>query len=387
MPCDNCSANFTLFRLKKLCVECQHYYCSACIFKEVSRTITRRRCNKCRVLTKPNFSRHDLMQLKVRDLRQFLTQKNIGTNHCKEKNDLVELILCHSGNEWYAQEQAENQRRLDDLEARKQQHGFDNSTQDSDSGIQSENNAANHSDNVAVPNVAVHNTAEHDNTSSMEQNSQESDNLNPDSTFAQNSSATHQNTNSSSSPSTNETQSSHSNGTSSGEERLRARQRQEMEETLRRIGTELLDDENEADMRTPNQRAQLDDITEENNIPDLTVKQLKEILITNFVDYKGCVEKWELEERVRRLWLQKQDQKKKSSQSGSTNATNEESSSGSNTVDLDDNDMCKICMDAHIDCVLLECGHMITCTKCGKRLAECPICRQFVTRAIHIFKA
>ncbi|XDA79667.1 hypothetical protein R6Z07F_009676 [Ovis aries] len=32
-------------------------------------------------------------------------------------------------------------------------------------------------------------------------------------------------------------------------------------------------------------------------------------------------------------------------------------------------------MDSPIDCVLLECGHMVTCTKCGKRMNECPICR------------
>ena len=33
-----------------------------------------------------------------------------------------------------------------------------------------------------------------------------------------------------------------------------------------------------------------------------------------------------------------------------------------------------------IDCVMLECGHMCTCTQCGKQMAECPICRQYVVR-------
>jgi hypothetical protein len=33
-----------------------------------------------------------------------------------------------------------------------------------------------------------------------------------------------------------------------------------------------------------------------------------------------------------------------------------------------------------IDCVMLECGHMCTCTNCGKQMAECPICRQYVVR-------
>ena len=52
-----------------------------------------------------------------------------------------------------------------------------------------------------------------------------------------------------------------------------------------------------------------------------------------------------------------------------------------------ESEVCKICMDAMIDCVLLECGHMVTCTTCGRRLNECPICRNFVVRVVHTFKA
>ncbi len=52
-----------------------------------------------------------------------------------------------------------------------------------------------------------------------------------------------------------------------------------------------------------------------------------------------------------------------------------------------ESELCKICMDAMIDCVLLECGHMVTCTQCGRRLNECPICRNFVVRVVHTFKA
>lgn len=54
---------------------------------------------------------------------------------------------------------------------------------------------------------------------------------------------------------------------------------------------------------------------------------------------------------------------------------------------IPDDNLCRICMDATIDCVLLECGHMVTCTKCGKRMSECPICRQYVVRAVHVFKS
>lgn len=50
-------------------------------------------------------------------------------------------------------------------------------------------------------------------------------------------------------------------------------------------------------------------------------------------------------------------------------------------------DLCKICMDAPIECVILECGHMATCTNCGKVLSECPICRQYIVRVVRFFRA
>ena len=48
--------------------------------------------------------------------------------------------------------------------------------------------------------------------------------------------------------------------------------------------------------------------------------------------------------------------------------------------------MCKICWEAAVDCVLLECGHMLTCVKCGRQLHECPVCRHIVTRVVHAFR-
>lgn len=39
-----------------------------------------------------------------------------------------------------------------------------------------------------------------------------------------------------------------------------------------------------------------------------------------------------------------------------------------------DENQCKICWENVIDCVLLDCGHMLTCTDCGKVLSECKYC-------------
>lgn len=48
------------------------------------------------------------------------------------------------------------------------------------------------------------------------------------------------------------------------------------------------------------------------DIETLSVRQMKEVLVNNFVDYKGCVEKTELQQRVVRLWKEHQNNKQKS---------------------------------------------------------------------------
>ncbi|XP_026477549.1 E3 ubiquitin-protein ligase RNF34-like [Ctenocephalides felis] len=118
----------------------------------------------------------------------------------------------------------------------------------------------------------------------------------------------------------------------------------------------------------PKKRINLIDITDINDLDDLSVKQLKELLIANRVDFKGCCEKNELLERVNRLWREYSQNREK-------------------LDDLPTDELCKICMDAPVECVMLECGHLATCTACGKRLNECPICRQYVVRVVRTFKA
>ena len=117
------------------------------------------------------------------------------------------------------------------------------------------------------------------------------------------------------------------------------------------------------------------------DLNELSTKQIKDLLAMNRVNFKGCVEKEELLKILQRLW--KQDKRNKE-----------------NIETMDDDSLCKICMDSpviwghissssitmthtlifQIDCVMLECGHMCTCTNCGKQMAECPICRQYVVR-------
>ncbi|XP_043218842.1 E3 ubiquitin-protein ligase rififylin-like isoform X3 [Amphibalanus amphitrite] len=109
-------------------------------------------------------------------------------------------------------------------------------------------------------------------------------------------------------------------------------------------------------------------IPSEELIARLTVRQCKRLLQHRRTDYRGVIEKQDLLRRVRELW----HETKRNAEALAT---------------ASDRDICKICMDSLIDCVMLECGHMATCTACGKLMAECPICRKYVVRVVHVFRS
>jgi len=127
-------------------------------------------------------------------------------------------------------------------------------------------------------------------------------------------------------------------------------------------------------------RKSLKDIHSEETIDSLSVKELKELLTFNFVEYRGCVEKQELILKVKHLFRDHQTQKEQVEQLDNPNQT-------ATTTTMTTNELCKVCMDAMIDCVFLDCGHLCTCVKCGKLLSECPICRCFIVRVVRVFKS
>lgn len=57
-------------------------------------------------------------------------------------------------------------------------------------------------------------------------------------------------------------------------------------------------------------RASVSDVSTVRDIESLSVRQLKEILARNFVNYSGCCEKWELVERVCRLYREREKNRK-----------------------------------------------------------------------------
>uniref|UniRef100_W5KEG3 Ring finger protein 34a n=1 Tax=Astyanax mexicanus TaxID=7994 RepID=W5KEG3_ASTMX len=280
--CHACGQTFSVFRRRHVCCDCKKSFCSLCSVLQENL----RRCATCHLLKGTAFQRPRLMRLRVKDLRQYITIRSQ-----KEKEDLVDLVMCHQGTE------SEDDPDTPTLQTRPL---YSSSTTDPGPLL-----SPSHGEPVSSSDSSESSNQDADSTSLF--------NLEP------------------------------------------TEHTPEVSPVVRRSG-----------------RASLSDLSSVEDVEQLTVRQLKEILARNFVNFSGCCEKWELVERVRRLYRESEDNRK--SNVGRTQLFNDEN-------------LCRICMDAVIDCVLLECGHMVTCTKCGKRMNECPICRQYVIRAVHVFKS
>ncbi|KAL6096942.1 rnf34 [Pungitius sinensis] len=336
--CKACGLAFSVFRRKHICCDCKKSFCALCSVLQESL----RCCTTCHLLRGTAFQRPRLMQLRVKDLRQYLLLRNISTDTCREKEDLVDLVLCHRGTRESprpvaeAEEEDEDEEEEDEEDTHEEEEEEEEEEEDDTDSLHS----LPHSLPAASPPPATRSASEQSGLSASP-----GDVPSP----------------------------SDSSGTSS----------QEQEDTPTASLLNLEPAENFMEVSPATQRrirASLSDLDNEEAIENLSVRQLKEILARNFVNYSGCCEKWELLERVHRLYREN-EQNRKSMENVSITAD------GVKAQLAADENLCRICMDAFIDCVLLECGHMVTCTKCGKRMSECPICRQYVVRAVHVFKS
>ncbi|XP_078410331.1 E3 ubiquitin-protein ligase RNF34-like isoform X1 [Cetorhinus maximus] len=310
--CKGCGQAFSLFRKKYICKECKKNFCSFCSVMQESL----RRCYTCQVLQQTSFQRNELMKIKVKDLREYLSLRNIPIETCREKEDLVQLVLSHHESDADGVD-TENIRS-----SRSQSSQFYTNppvTTSASAAPSSQGISTNQRPSSGTPNMQQ---GREDTTSPMSRGSESQQNQ------------------------------EYANGTND-------------------------------DIPPKKTRASLSDLSSTDDVEALTVRQLKEILARNFVSFSGCCEKWELVERVKRLFKETEENRKflENGSNPAVAAVEEHMQLGS------DENLCRICMDAVIDCVLLECGHMVTCTKCGKRMNECPICRQYVVRAVHVFKS
>lgn len=322
--CKACGLAFSVFRKKHVCCECKKEFCSVCSVLQENL----RRCATCHLLQETAFQRPQLMRLKVKDLRQYLNLRNIPTESCREKADLVDLVLSHhrSG-------------PPDPMDT-----SSINSSRSQTTNFFTHSFFSNHTTSTPSPSSSqgeLFDRGEGSGSGAYPEGRRE---------------------------------------TSSITDVEESQVQQDVGETSSIAEAGESHETRTMALSRKRARASLSDLSALEDIEGLTIRQLKEILARNFVNYSGCCEKWELVEKVNRLYRE--------------NEENLESLDNNMLPDGEklqltnsDDNLCRICMDAVIDCVLLECGHMVTCTKCGKRMSECPICRQYVVRAVHVFKS
>ncbi|XP_064208480.1 E3 ubiquitin-protein ligase rififylin isoform X1 [Anguilla rostrata] len=304
--CKACGGRFNTVARKHVCVDCKKSFCSRC---SVQLDLRPRLCHTCQRFHGTLFDRAELMRLKVKDLRDYLHLHEVPTQMCREKEELVDLVL--------------GQRTPSSSGSSSGSEGVSRPLRTPPSPAPPRSSSPSPSDPPPAE-PAVELLGEEDEEQSPPAPVDSGQEEAPDT---------------------------------------------EMDTEVQ--GEQESQSSDTDEMVTPSRRASLSDLSGVADIEALSVRQLKEILARNFVNYKGCCEKWELMERVTRLYNDQKDL---------------QNLEPTGAPSLEEN-LCKICMDLPIDCVLLECGHMVTCTKCGKRMSECPICRQYVVRAVHVFRS
>ncbi|KAI5622439.1 E3 ubiquitin-protein ligase rififylin isoform X1, partial [Silurus asotus] len=308
---------------RNVCVDCKKHFCSRCWVEPELRPAL---CQTCRRFLGTRFERSQLMGLKVKELRDYLHLHDIPTHMCREKEELVELVL-------------------------------DQNTPSSSSNSRSSSSSSNGCSNSAPPPAASDVPQSH---TPLSQAAEEPGSLTEEDEEEEEEE---------------EGEDEDEDDDDDDDDEVKAFAEHQAAFivllSIKRFTVVYKVDSRETLVHS--RRASLSDLRSVEDVEGLTVRQLKEILARNFVNFQGCCEKWELMERVTRLFNDQKDLHNLVAEPAEPSGQEE--------------NLCKICMDSPIDCVLLECGHMVTCSKCGKRMSECPICRQYVVRAVHVFRS
>nr|XP_058904641.1 E3 ubiquitin-protein ligase rififylin isoform X3 [Kogia breviceps] len=233
--CKACGAHFASMARKQTCLDCKKNFCMACSSQVGSGP---RLCLLCQRFRATAFQREELMKMKVKDLRDYLSLHDISTEMCREKEELVFLVL--------------GQQPVISQEGRTHAPSLS-----PDSPEQQAFLTQPHTSTVPPTSPGL-----------------------PSSPPAQ----------------ARDRQQANGHVSQDQEEPVY------LESTARAPAEDETQSVDSEDSFVPGRRASLSDLTDLEDIEGLTVRQLKEILARNFVNYKGCCEKWELMERVTRLY-------------------------------------------------------------------------------------
>ncbi|XP_050663778.1 E3 ubiquitin-protein ligase RNF34 [Leptidea sinapis] len=406
MPCENCAVQFSVFKRKRACSECERYYCSACL-RRGGGTM----CAPCRMLSTRPLSRQTIAHLKVKDLQCFLQRQNVSTRGCVEKEELLGLCVSHVNSSGYRRRGSRtgaspltstlkgitsniNDFLTSTFDLRytntypapppptrggcfNSSHAHSPATESAQSNdsipdrIFTATPGGENRIEVPIPDdPVVHSPASSEHNIIETADCYEIEDLDDTGWEFVNRPAE---------PLPNDSTVLLSTPGAAAGSPLRASSELELHRpessATQRSDTASLQDEPLPHLDTPgtpqqvtSKQVELDQFKQASELETLNVKQLKELLTRNRVEYRGCVERKDLLERAKILWADHARYK--------------------DEIDnLPIEECCKICFAAPLECVLLECGHIAACTSCGKQLAECPICRQYVVRAVRCFRS
>ncbi|XP_026742711.1 E3 ubiquitin-protein ligase RNF34 isoform X2 [Trichoplusia ni] len=425
MPCESCAVQFSVFKRKRACCECERYYCSSCL-RRGGGTM----CAPCRVLSTRPLSRQDIAQLKVRDLQCFLKRQNVSTRGCVEKEELLNLCVSHVNSAAYRRRGSRAgsspfsslkglTNNINDFinsafDLRNNTHpappppprGYAsncfNSAHVHDTNSDTPVNSQHHAERFTTrpggePDIQV--SVPQSSGSGSRSASADSGRVDTADCYEIEDldDAGWEFINRPADPLPNDSEVLLSASESFPRRARLAAAASELElraapapaSPARSLQDEPLGapaqgppaphalpadawpaDDHHLHYTTQDtpQHINLEQFGQISDLDMLNVKQLKELLIRNRVEFRGCLERKDLLERAKTLWRNHAQYKD----------------------DLDNlpiEECCKICMAAPLECVLLECGHIAACTRCSKQLAECPICRQYVVRAVRVFRS
>nr|XP_027829090.2 E3 ubiquitin-protein ligase rififylin-like [Ovis aries] len=254
--CKACGAHFASMARKQTCLDCKKNFCTNCSSQVGAGP---RLCLLCQRFRATAFRREELMKMKVKDLRDYLSLHDISTDMCREKEELVSLVL--------------GQQPVISQEGRTQVPPLGPDFPEQQAFLTRPHTSAVPPTSPGLPSAPP--------------------------------------------------------GQAQGRQQANGHVSQDQEEPvyLERTARAHAEDETQSvdseDSFVPGRRASLSDLTDLEDIEGLTVRQLKEILARNFVNYKGCCEKWELMERVTRLYKDQKGLQHLISQRGSCSATYE----------------------------------------------------------------
>lgn len=72
------------------CMDCRNIFCGSCL-QQLNDGLPL--CQVCRRIRSTSFTRDELLKIKIKDLRDYLSMRDIPTDLCREKEDLVQLVL------------------------------------------------------------------------------------------------------------------------------------------------------------------------------------------------------------------------------------------------------------------------------------------------------